>query len=172
MTIPAYQRQEEPIYINYQTIDEFVKNEPSTELNSEDSDHELLDENTASARLSAAPLVDNLAARTLSTNADMVDHMTVRNLEEANKFAQRKVIIERFYESEMKYLKYLNTLSKLMEGFEKLKPKEKGFNQPPFSPSEIKIIFFKITDLIIYQKQLVEFIEKRLQDWRPGTVQV
>ena len=47
-----------------------------------------------------------------SASARLVDHSTVRNLEEAKMYTQRNHIVQSFYDSEVVYHKYLKSLHK------------------------------------------------------------
>ena len=82
----------EPIYANV-CIDEYMKTVDEANI-SEDSEHELLDETDHN------PINHHASAR-------LVDHSTVRNLEEAKMYTQRNHIVQSFYESECVYHKYL-----------------------------------------------------------------
>ena len=155
-TIPASsnldQSMDEPVYMNYQTIDDIIKQDPTKAEYSEDSEHELLDE------------PDNPEAK-------LVDHKTVRNLEEAAMFNQRKLIIDKFHESERKYNTYLGVLLERKSNLEKLNSPEyktSGHSAAPLSTSEIKTVFFNIPELKREQDQLVKYIKTKLNEWKPG----
>ena len=96
---------DEPVYVNYQTIDDYVRAESfgdTTADISEDSEHEILDDQSE----------DDIDQVT-----ELVDHITVRNAEEAEMYSQRKKIAERLLQKEQKYLYYLYCLEKIYNAF-------------------------------------------------------
>ena len=69
----------------------------------EDSEHELLDVSEDDSDVTDV--------------TGLVDHVTVRNAEEAELYSHRKKIAEKLFEKEKKYLYYLRCLEKLYIAF-------------------------------------------------------
>lgn len=148
-------QESEPIYANVM-IDDFMKNVDEANI-SEDSEHELLEEDSQKRNF------------THQASAKLVDHSTVRNIEEAKMYTQRNHIVQSFYDSEVVYHKYLKKLHQQYSHYMQLaQSKEKG-TYIPMNISECRQIYTNIPDIEQEQEQLVQTVKRRLTDWKPDS---
>lgn len=160
---------EEPIYVNamiYKTMDEVIAETGHDTDDSvadiiEQSDDEIADENDDSV-VCDGPGSFSIEDERIGAGP-AIDHIKVRNLQEASMYSKRHFLAKNLLETEQKYFHQLRALERVNSSFRQNIKAYK--NKSLIKENECQIIFFRIPDLTRNQNEIVKKLTLKLRDW-------